>query len=758
MLTVSDLLQLRLGKLQEAVTDWQTMAKRLQRLAEGKDGISAADLAQQAGAADWHGVNATVTREFITKTSREFSQAAAEAKTVLGLLRDTHSDLAKHKSDLQTAIDHGRTRRIRHEEDGTARYAHPKGMLGSEITDKPSQAELDAAAERVTRILWEATETDRIAAEALRGIAKNKHDFRTGGPKNLGEADARQGKKEAEYWAKKIKEGDPSEWSDKELARFNESLRNQRDNKAFTATLATSLGGEGTLRFWRDLADPPGADVEGDRAKMLAHVQDNFSMSLANATHVDTPAMDEWKRDVIAAGDKKFPLPDGIQGPYGFQIASSLMKKGKFASGFLNDYGTKLIEFEREKGKSPAYGNPGNLWGFDSRLDYPPSDKPNDPIAGFLEGLAHNPGASAAFFKGSTQGEGLEPIDNYDYLVGAKGDEANAPDVRSWPQGEDGKPAGYASLGHALESATLGYAYDDKTPEIPPMKTDAQIEARQDRTDLMRRVVDHYNSADAIDGQPGMRDSLARMAAGHVDSITRSVADFGGSSGVTTVDELLDTNNKHLVDFGSGTQNFLRALASDQDSYATVSSAQQVYGTSLMAAQGNDHDAAMNAAGYSMKVHGALDEARIEAIGKEFADEEDKRNEALENQAEWRKFAASAAIGTVVGVGAATVIPAGAAAAIAVPLAFEAGGGAADTFSANTFDWLKADEYDNRQQAVDSIDDAKKEGRRNAMAPIINYAQSEGLVGKPMEKYMPNLELKYGGGRDETDTDEARGH
>ncbi|MFD9864024.1 hypothetical protein [Streptomyces alboflavus] len=756
MLTVSDLLELRLGKLREAVTDWQTMAGRLQRLAEGKDGISAADLAQQAGSADWHGVNATVTREFITKTSREFGQAAAEAKTVLGLLRDTHSDLAKHKSDLQTAIDNGRTRRIRHDEDGTARYAHPQGMLGSEITDKPSQAELDAAAERVTRILWEATETDRIAAEALRGIAKNKHDFRTGGPKDLAAADARQGKKEAEYWAKKIKEGDVSEWSDKELARFNESLRNQRDNKAFTATLATSLGGEGTLQFWRDLAAPPGADIEGDRAKMLAHVQDNLSMSLANATHVDTPAMDEWKRDVIAAGDKKFPLPDGIQGPYGFQIASSLMKKGKFASGFLNDYGTKMIEFEREKGKSPAYGNPGNLWGFDSRLDYPPSDKPNDPVAGFLEGLAHNPGASAAFFKGSTQGEGLEPIDNYDYLVGAKGDEANAPDVRSWPQGEDGKPAGYASLGHALESATLGYAYDDKTPEIPPTKTDAQIEARQDRTDLMRRVVDHYNSADTIDGQPGMRDSLARMAAGHVDSITYTVSDFGGSRGPADVDGLLDAGKKHLVHLGDGTPNFLRALASDQDSYATVSSAQQVYGTSLMAAQGNDHGAAMDAGGYSLKVHGALDEARIEAIGKEFADEEDKRNEALEKQAGWRKFAASAAIGTAVGVGAATVIPAGAAAAIAVPLAFEAGGGAVETFSTNTFDWLKADEYDNTQQAINSIDAAKRAGESNAMAPIVKYAESAGIIGGSWRKDEPDLLAQYGAGVGLTDTDNAR--
>ncbi|MGH4033907.1 hypothetical protein ACQB60_33810 [Actinomycetota bacterium Odt1-20B] len=758
-MTVSELLELRLGKLQEAVNDWQTVATRLQRLADGKEGISAADLAQQADGADWRGVNATVTREFITKTSREFGHAAAEAKTILGLLRDAHGDFTKYKSDLKAAVDNGIARRIRYGEDGSAHHAYPQAIRDGEIKDAPTQAELDAAAERVTRILWEATETDRIAARALRDIAKNKHDFRTGGPKGLDEADARQGKKEAEYWAKKIKEGDVDEWSDKDLARFNEALRNQRDNKAFTATLATRLGGEGTLQFWRDLAAPPGADIEGDRAKMLGHVQDNLSMSLANASHVDTPAMDEWKRDVIASGDKQFPLREGLQGPYGFQIASSLMKKGKFESGFLNDYGTNLIEFERKQVKDPTLGAPATLWNFDSQLDYPPSNKPNDPMTGFLESLAHNPDASADFFKGSTQGEGLEAVDNFDYLVGEKGDEDNAPDARSWPQGEDGKPAGYASLGHALESATLGYAYDDKTPEIPPIKTDAQIEAREDRTDLMAKVVDHYKSADVIDGQPGIRDSLARMAAGHVDSITYSTADFGGSNEVTSVNELLDADKRHLVNFGSGTPNFLHALASDQDSYATVSSAQQVYGASLMAAQGGDHDAAMDAAGHSLKVHGALDEARMEAIGKEFADEKEARNQALEKQGEWRNFAASAAIGTVVGVGTATIIPAGAAAAIAVPLAFEAGGGAAETaFSTNTIGWLKDNEYDNSQQAIDTIDKAKAAGQHNAMAPIINYAQSEGLSGKPMEKFMPDLEASYVNGGRETDTDNARGY
>ncbi|GAA3841940.1 hypothetical protein ACFS5L_42300 [Streptomyces phyllanthi] len=39
---------------------------------------------------------------------------------------------------------------------------------------------------------------------------------------------------------------------------------------------------------------------------------------------------------------------------------------------------------------------------------------------------------------------------------------------------DDGKPIGFDNLGHALESATLGYPYDATDPSIPPMKTEAQ--------------------------------------------------------------------------------------------------------------------------------------------------------------------------------------------------------------------------------------------------------------------------------------------
>ncbi|WP_415949911.1 hypothetical protein [Streptomyces sp. KLOTTS4A1] len=756
MLTVPELTELRLGKLKEAVGDWETMAGKLQQLTHGTShGISAADLAQQANSADWSGVNATVTRTFITKTTREFEHAAAETKTILGLLRDIHHDFTQHKSALNAVLDEARTHGIIVLPDGSTTFSAPPAVRDGDGDGKDAAGEalLKSLAERAGRILREATETDRIAATALRAIAKNKHGFDTGGPTDLEKADARQGKEQAAYWAKKIKEGDVGEWTDDELKRFNATLRNQRDNEAFTATLATTLGAEDTLRFWRDLSSPRGA-MGDDRAAMLTHVQDNLSMTLANATHVDSGAMDQWKRDVIAAGDQRFPVREGgIGGPYGYQLASSLMTKGKYESDFLQDYGTSLLTFERTRGTADTtvLGEPQHLWG-----GLPYGGDGTDPVAGFLDGLAHNPEAALEFFDASTSGEGLEKLNNLAYLSGAPDDGKAVDHARAWPTDADGKPLGYDSLGHALESATLGYAYDDPSPSIPALDTPAAIEARESRTALMDRVVDHYGSAEAIDAQPGMRDSLARMAAGHVDSITWSISNFDGSRDVAGVDSLLDASRHHLADFGvADAKQFLRALASDQDSYATVSSAQQIYGASLLAAHGSDHEKALDAAGYGLMVHGMLDEARMEAIGQEFAADEDKRNEALEKQTEWRKFAVGTVVGTaVVAAGG----PAGAGlAAVAVPLAYSTAGEAANTWAGNSMDWLNPTPYSNDQESIETIDQAQVASRQNAMVHILNYAHDNGIVDETWRRdHQGHMWDMYSAGAEESDTDNTR--
>ncbi|MBT2506957.1 hypothetical protein J7I98_13865 [Streptomyces sp. ISL-98] len=749
---------LRLGKLKAAVTDWEQMVGKLRALATGGGGgINAADLKAKAEAADWSGANATVTKGFVAKTASEFNDVVTEARSVHKILQESHAAFKKHQEELKTTVDRWAKRNVYINDKGGAVSAAPPGAVaGNAKTEAPTQEDVDAAAAEVGRILEAANETDRITARALRKHAASKYDFDETGYRGLKDADRQQGIEDADAQVKLAAKG--ADLTDAELKRFNEVAKNQRDNPAYAERFATKLGPEGTLQFWRSLADPGRGDTPtGERAKILAKVQDNLSLTLATATHVDTPAMREWKDGIIAAGDDRIKHPGIMSAPHGFQVMSSLMGKGKFESGFLTSYGKEMVEFERGNSKLGAdwlWDGPGNP----AQLNYPPgSAKPgNDPVAGFMEALGHNPEASLKFFNDSTGRGGKDDLDtlsNWDYLVDKENENA-----REWPTDDDGKTTGYKNLGHALESATLGYAYDDQNPSIPPLDTDEQKAARDDRTALMQRVVDNYKNADVIDGQPGIRDSLTNMAAGHVDSLNYSMANFGGSGEQAGRDGMFDAKGNHLRDFGqTDGANFLRALASDEDSYKTLSAAQQVYGASAMGAQGDDLQDALRVGRHSVLMHGLMDEARFESIGKEFGDEKDERNKELEKQAEWRKAAVGAVVGTAVGAGTALIVPAGAAMAIAVPLAMENVGGAANAqFATETIDWLKEREFDNSNESIESIGKAKEVGQHNAMTPLLNYADAHGMDSDAVWDLAEKASVRYGVGAGVTDTEDSK--
>ncbi|MFJ8644864.1 hypothetical protein ACIRNI_01840 [Streptomyces sp. NPDC093546] len=762
MVTYQELHDLNLSKLKTAVTQWEQMLKKLVALTDGGDGgVNAADLERKANAADWKGDNATVTKEFTTTTARQFDDMVIEARSIHNILRDAETNLRKHKEDLRVTVEAWLKKNIYFDNKGTALYAGPTRQLEG-APKPPTQEELDTAQAEINRIVSAANETDRITARALRQHADSKYDFDEKGFKGLQDADRKQGIEDADALVKLAAKRDGM--SDSELKQFNEISKYHRDNPAFAERFSTKLGAQGTLEFWRTLADPgQGRTPAGDRAKILASVQDNLGITLANATRVDSPAMREWKDNIIALGDDRIQGPNGVRSaPFGFQVLGPLMSEGKWDSGFLNKYGEKLIDFERDKAKDPVLGSPDLLWKNQynpAQLNYPPgTESERDPVAHLLEALGHNPEASLQFFDGTSgrgDKDGLDEISNWDYLVDQGHKEA-----RAWPQDDDGKTTGYQFLGHALESATLGYSYDDKTPSIPPMKTPEQIETREQRTLLMDRVVDHYQTSSMIDDQDGIRNSLARMAAGHIDSLNYSTANFGGSGERSGRDDLFDAEKNLLRDFDQmSSTSFLRALATDKEAYDTVSAAQQIYSSSAMAGQGDDEGDAKRIGMHSVKMHGMLDEVRSEAIGSQFADDKEKRNLELEQQGAWRDFAASAVIGTAVGVGAAVVIPTGAAAAIAVPLAFEVAGGAAETyFETQTMEWLKENEYDNSDDSVKGIDQARQEGEHNAMVPLLNWAASRGMSSDEIWDLVVAAEKEYQVGNGRTDTDNARGY
>ncbi|WP_228978669.1 hypothetical protein [Streptomyces sp. DH12] len=749
MVTLQELRDLRLGKLATAVAHWEQTVRKLTALAAGGDGVSAADLAARAKAAHWKGDNATVTQAFTVTTARQFTDVLTEARSVHAVLRDAHTALAGHQRDLKAALARWHAENVRFDTRGRAH-----GLVrhaDNSSPDKPVAPEvLHTAAREVAAILEAASETDRIAGRALLRHARSTHDFDETGYRSLADADRSQGLADVDAALRLAARG--ADMTDAELQRFNLLARQHRDNPAFAEAFATRLGATGTLEFWRGLAGGPypGPRADSARAELLAATQKYLGTTLATASHGTSPDMRAWKGGVIAAGGERV----GENGPYGFQVTGALLRHGRWESGFLNAYGGKLIEFERA---NPRHGGPEALWATTrgQRLTYPETDSPvlaNDPVNGFLEALGHNPQASLEFFSRAADKNDPDSVSNWSYLVDKSPDN---PDARNWPTDRDGKTPGYTHLGHALEAATLGYPYDAVNPQVPPNETAAQAE---ERGALMSSVVAHYSSSELVDRQDGIRPSLARMAAGHIDSLNYSADNFGGSGKATGRDEAYGHNANRLTDFGRPESiGFLRALAGEQNAYEILSTAQQVYGTSAMAAHGDDVVTARRVGMHSVYMHGLLDEVRSEAIGKEAADETQRRNLELEKHAAWRSFATSAVVGAGVGAGTALVTGTGVG-ALLIPIAMETVGGAVEThMETEMMDWLKANQYDNSAETLQELSGAGEAGAVQAVQPLLNWAAAKGMTSDEVKQLVSEAEKDYRLGEAAADTEDRRG-
>ncbi|WP_367891545.1 hypothetical protein [Streptomyces cavourensis] len=96
------------AQLNEAITAWSGMAKKLKAL----DTDARDDLKAKADKANWAGLNATVSREFITKTAGEFGDAHTQATTIHNILKGTRDELVEYKAELDQVLERGRKKNI----------------------------------------------------------------------------------------------------------------------------------------------------------------------------------------------------------------------------------------------------------------------------------------------------------------------------------------------------------------------------------------------------------------------------------------------------------------------------------------------------------------------------------------------------------------------------------------------------------------------------------------------------------------------
>ncbi|MBB5930076.1 hypothetical protein [Streptomyces echinatus] len=652
--------------LDDAVTDWSTLVDHLADLKKDAED----DLHKAALKADWAGVNAQVSREFIGKTAGEFGDAHTQATTIRNVLRDTQGELKSYHQQLTDAVSRGRKKNLTVTDAGDGKFT-VRGNTRPDWSSDPSgktsatdQKDVDELRDEIQGILSKATESDNSAKTVLMAIVdQSRLGFSDASYKDRNTA--ADAVREADELAKLARK-DPDDLSVEDFDRLNAGLKKYANDPLFGERFATDLGPQKTLEFWTGISDPNRGDWElgHKRLDQFDDLQRNLGLTLAHATQSDSADMTEWKRKMIDIGDK--PLWGGRGGPMGFQVMSNLMRTGDYDDQFLKDYGTELMATER---KLTGNGEHRNIaWqhmGGSSWLNRIGDDSGNDPLTGYLKGLSNSPDAATDFFnqqyvskddpdnpfERDTDGNGKKgkvSLSNFQYLF----------EERQWPQESnlhgDETFTGQNNLALALEAATTGHpAGELPTDDTPPHSAD--------QAKLMRALVDSVSDDPSrVKDHSYMSDSLGQIGSEYLPDIHRAMADGptvkDGKSGWDLLYPLAGTDAQ--LDHSAVTR-FLVTVSQNPEGYAALNVGEKAYTASLMdyhlnpdlpAAQRYPHDPQETITSISRKAgefNGLLAQGRQEAVLGP-ASEKDSDYDFAVSQ---KKNFISGFVGTGVGVG-----------------------------------------------------------------------------------------------------------
>ncbi|MFD7939917.1 hypothetical protein ACFV4T_36280 [Streptomyces sp. NPDC059755] len=535
------------SKLGEAVTDWEQMTKKLADLQKDAEN----NLKAKADKARWAGVNATVSREFISKTAAEFADAHTQADSITKILSDTRGELIGYRTQLNAAITRGAQQNLTVIDTGEGTFTvtgNTRPDWASDPSGKTGAADQKAAGDlrdEIQGILTKATQSDNSAAKVLRllvdqatyGFADASYSDRDSAAKAVAAA---------EKLAKMAK--NPADMSLDDIKNFNRTMETYSGDSLFAEQFATRLGAKGTLQFWTEMTSAH-AGARGSELETLKSLQNNVSLTLATASFSDSEAMQDWKKNLIAERNTNFRATDSFSpiGALGSQVISSLMREGQYDTEFLDDYRKTLFKADKGAGDAGTH----DLWvkGYDA-LDLVFGDgNGRDPLEGLFEGLSHNPEAATHAFESKS---------DLDHVLGTT------------VYTDRGEP-----LGHALEAAVTGVAAGDSTSPAPPHSA-AQVAVM---ANIMNAVAQPGEGADLV-GQ-GLGDSFGNMAAAYMPEISRAFA------GPNATIFLTNSENPDGLETADVTR-FLSAVSSNPEGRAGIIVGESMYTSGLLDAHLSD--------------------------------------------------------------------------------------------------------------------------------------------------------------------------
>ena len=622
-----------LGPLGDAVGSWKALTAKYEGL-----GDEFSRRVTQHLKGHWEGDAADSAFATMKKAEQQYKDAATEAGRISKLLADAHTEFAKYQKQLLARVDEASADSFHISDKGVitdvdSRWNSPTASNALDFAPE-REKKLKALTSEIKQILAQATAADEAASAALQRDANgNSDDFNRSVYTTL---DAVEADEASQLMKKK------GRLTDAEVTKLNNLLAANKNDPEFSRRFAVETGADNMLSKYNQLINPPaGTQLSKADLAELKSLQKNLGTTMATATTSDDnvkapdPAITKFQNDLVEAGQHTFNA-NPTETPYGlngFQLTSSLMSNGKWDSDFLQDYGDDLIA--AEKNGSNAGENPNVYWSGNATRSLGSTHLGAlDPMAGFMDALGHNPEASTEFLTSDATING-EKVDHLDYLL----------KDRKWPEGADytgnaSDPSGYNNLGHAMESATTGRAYDD-TDGTPVKHT-------PERAELMKSIVDTIGSEPSL-ARDSMKDSLGNMTAEYTADVQSSIGNQQGTIKTFGTDANLDMGTL---------EPFLATVGQDPDAYAAITEAQQANTAIWMQQVVESHPSDLNAALENVAtpggvVAGIMSDARDQAIYEQHSASDQDFNDAVGLGDKW----VGRGLGMAVGAATSTSVP-----------------------------------------------------------------------------------------------------
>ncbi|QKV96230.1 PPE domain-containing protein [Streptomyces sp. NA02950] len=578
-LTYTALREVDLEPLRQAVAKWQKLSGKIDTVTNTFTRTVSSPL-EMSG---WFGESAEAAFKTFRTVRHQMSEASGQAEKIGAVMSEALKAFESAKkvlASVETAVStppkdgDGKVYLKVNKENGVVYLDPPPDVENTAGLQKAYHESIVYYNKKIREAIRSASDADHDLKTALQidPPGKGFNDDIAGHLKDVDAETKKDVDRLMELAGKKDFKKDP-----KLLSEFNGLLAKNARNSDFAEQFAHRKGAKGIMEFWYNTAKPDYEEGLSGEAKkrsdavtrQLAALQDNLGITLALASHSDSPEMTQWKKDVIALGYKRLPGEHQTyfaDPPYGFQVMSNLMRTGKWDRQFLNEYGDKLIEVDKKPFDAPggrredeqthrkwlAYGlQPPDYLNFGGK-----NDKGEDPFTGYFEALGHNGDASTDFFKDKG---------HFDYVLR---DRMWLPDSGGADLGDKVPYGPRVALGHALGSATTGHDWD--APANVP------AEHTKDQADLMSKLIKGMGTVDEggkadISLALGMQQGLGNAASEYVPDFFRAMTDGQGD------DKLFPMSGSQADLEHRDVTRFLVQLGQDPDANAAITAGQKLY-------------------------------------------------------------------------------------------------------------------------------------------------------------------------------------